>query len=168
MGENMPGADVKRAELYAIISDFLDQGWRSLELTWGDYELQLRKAAPAPAAPVAAAPLPAPAAAPAAPATAPAAQPEVAEASPASTEDVVVVVAPMMGTFYLSPSPGADPFVTVGGTVAPGQSLCIVEVMKLMTRVECEVAGIVTAVHAENGQLVVEGDPLFTIAPSRS
>jgi acetyl-CoA carboxylase biotin carboxyl carrier protein len=73
------------------------------------------------------------------------------------------VTAPVVGVFYSASSPGAEPFVTVGARVSPGQVLCILEAMKLMNEITAEFAGVVTRVLPENGQLVSLGDDLFWI-----
>lgn len=75
------------------------------------------------------------------------------------------VHSPIVGTFYRSPSPDADPFVEVGSRVKKGQVLCIVEAMKIMNEIESEVAGVVVAVYPENAQPVEYGEPLFAIRP---
>jgi acetyl-CoA carboxylase biotin carboxyl carrier protein len=72
----------------------------------------------------------------------------------------------MVGTFYRSSSPGAASFVEVGDTVQKGQTLCIVEAMKLMNEIEAEVAGVVAEVLVENGQAVQFGQALFKIRPA--
>jgi acetyl-CoA carboxylase biotin carboxyl carrier protein len=74
-----------------------------------------------------------------------------------------VVKSPMVGTFYRSPSPGAPSFVEIGKTVKPGDTLCIIEAMKLLNEIEAEVAGNVLEVLVENGQPVEYGQPLFVI-----
>jgi acetyl-CoA carboxylase biotin carboxyl carrier protein len=96
---------------------------------------------------------PAPAAAPA-PTPAPAADPQKRQH---------MVVSPFVGTFYRAASPGADSFVEVGARVRKGQTLCIVEAMKLMNEIEAEVDGVVAEILAENGQAVEYGQPLFRI-----
>jgi acetyl-CoA carboxylase biotin carboxyl carrier protein len=101
------------------------------------------------------------ASAPAAPAPTPA--PE----SGRSTEDMHLVKSPIVGTFYGSPSPGAEAFVKIGGFIESGQTLCIVEAMKLMNEIESDVSGEVLRIFAENGQPVEYGQPLFGIRPSR-
>jgi len=73
------------------------------------------------------------------------------------------VTSPMVGTFYRSPSPGADPFVQVGDTVKEGQTLCIIEAMKLLNEIESDKAGVVKEILIENGQAVEYGQPLFLI-----
>jgi len=82
-------------------------------------------------------------------------------------EDLFLVKSPIVGTFYASPSPGAEAFVKVGNHVDAGQTLCIVEAMKLMNEIESEVSGEVLRIFAENGQPVEYGQPLFGIRPSR-
>ena len=76
-----------------------------------------------------------------------------------------VIKSPMVGTFYRSASPGSDPFVEVGSVVKSGQTLCIVEAMKLMNEIESEVDGTVVAILLENGKSVEFGTPLFVVAP---
>lgn len=106
-----------------------------------------------PAAPAAAAPAPAPAA-PAAPADAPA-------AAPAAAGDEIT--APMVGTFYTASSPDAAPFATVGDTISEGQTLCIIEAMKVMNEIKAETSGTITEVIAKDGEPVQFGDPLFRV-----
>jgi acetyl-CoA carboxylase biotin carboxyl carrier protein len=88
-------------------------------------------------------------------------------ATAASSEDLHLVKSPIVGTYYGAPSPGAEPFVKVGGFVESGQTLCIVEAMKLMNEIESDMSGEVVRVFAENGQPVEYGQPLFGIRPSR-
>jgi len=82
-------------------------------------------------------------------------------------EDLFLAKSPIVGTFYGSPSPGAEPFVKVGSYVETGQTLCIVEAMKLMNEIEAETSGEVLRIFVENGQPVEYGQPLFGIRPSR-
>ncbi|EDT41204.1 acetyl-CoA carboxylase biotin carboxyl carrier protein [Burkholderia ambifaria] len=74
-----------------------------------------------------------------------------------------VVTSPMVGTFYRAPSPGADPFVQVGDTVKEGQTICIIEAMKLLNEIESDKAGVIKEILVENGQAVEYGQPLFVI-----
>ncbi len=111
--------------------------------------------------------VPSPAAAPAAPAPAPLAPPPEAPAeTPAAppAPEGTVVESPMVGTFYGAPSPDSAPFVSVGQTVNVGDTLCIIEAMKIMNPIEAEIGGKVTAILAENGHPVEFGQPLFVIA----
>jgi acetyl-CoA carboxylase biotin carboxyl carrier protein len=100
----------------------------------------------------------------AAPASAPAA---ASAAEPRPAEDLHLVKSPIVGTFYGSPSPGAEAFVKIGGHVDAGATLCIVEAMKLMNEIESDVSGEVLRVFVDNGQPVEYGQPLFGIRPSR-
>jgi len=93
--------------------------------------------------------------------------PSPAPESGRSTEDLHLLKSPIVGTFYASPSPGAEAFVKIGGYVESGQTLCIVEAMKLMNEIESDVSGEVLRIFAENGQPVEYGQPLFGIRPSR-
>ncbi len=80
---------------------------------------------------------------------------------------LVTLEAPMVGTFYRSPSPTADPFVNEGDMVKESQVLCIIEAMKLMNEIESKVGGRIAKILVENGQAVEYGQPLFLIDPQR-
>ena len=94
---------------------------------------------------------------------APAAVPAPETSAAKEPEHIKLVTAPMVGTFYRAPSPEAPSFVEVGADVKPGQSLCIIEAMKLMNDVESEFRGTVTDILVDNGQPVEYGEPLFKI-----
>lgn len=135
-----------------------EKGLAELTVTDGERSITLKTAlaaavAPAPVASsmVVAAPAPAVTAASESPAAVTAAA------------DETIVTAPMVGTLYRAPSPGAPPFAEVGQRVEVGQTLCILEAMKLMNELECEVAGTITAILAEDGQPIEFGQPLFKI-----
>lgn len=101
-----------------------------------------------------------------APATAPLAGPASAAAPGGELEpgqEGHVVKAPMVGTFYRSPSPDAKPFVEVGQAVKEGDTICIIEAMKLMNEIEADASGVVKAILVENGQPVEYGQPLFIL-----
>jgi len=140
-----------------------ESGLAEIEITEGEESVRIARATPGP--PVvtqyAAAALPAAAPAPAAPPAA-AEAPAESPASPAA-RDENLVTAPMVGTFYASPTPGAKAFVEVGQEVRVGQVLCIIEAMKMMNQIESERAGRVVAVLARNGEPVEFGQPLFAI-----
>lgn len=103
------------------------------------------------------APAPAPAAAPSAPA------PTAAASAPQASRADNTVTAPMVGTFYSASSPGAKPFVEIGSEVNVGDTLCIIEAMKMMNQIESDKAGRVTAILVKNGDPVEFGQPLFII-----
>jgi acetyl-CoA carboxylase biotin carboxyl carrier protein len=93
--------------------------------------------------------------------TAPAPVAEVAAAKPKPNEHVIT--APMVGTFYASPSPGAKAFIEIGDEIKVGQVLCIIEAMKMMNQIESDKAGKVTSIMARNGDPVEFGQPLFVV-----
>jgi acetyl-CoA carboxylase biotin carboxyl carrier protein len=86
-----------------------------------------------------------------------------AEAPP--DDGAIRIEAPMVGTFYRASQPGAPPFVEEGDAVAPGQTLCILEAMKLMNEVKAEIEGVVRTIHVQNGQPVEYGQALFDLEP---
>ena len=135
-----------------------ESGIAELEITEGEESVRIHRGGVAPVAPVYA---PAPVAAPAAP-TAPAAAP-VAEAAPAEPTGHTVK-SPMVGSFYRASSPEAKPFVEVGSKVNVGDTLCIIEAMKMMNQIESDKAGVVEAILVENGEAVEFDQPLVTIA----
>ena len=100
------------------------------------------------------------AAVPAAPAPA---APAAPQAAPAPAPEGHVVKSPMVGTFYRSASPGSKSFAEVGDTVKAGQTVCIIEAMKLMNEIETDKDGVIKAILIENGQPVEYGEPLFVI-----
>ncbi|HUW51471.1 MAG TPA: acetyl-CoA carboxylase biotin carboxyl carrier protein [Sulfuricella sp.] len=99
------------------------------------------------------------------PGSAPAAPPAAIEAAPdvAAQPEGHIVKSPMVGTFYRSSSPGAKAFVEVGQSVDAGETLCIIEAMKLLNEIEADQGGVIKAVLVENGQPVEYGEPLFII-----
>jgi acetyl-CoA carboxylase biotin carboxyl carrier protein len=104
-----------------------------------------------------------PAGAGAAAATASAALPAAESAAPKPKPNEHVITAPMVGTFYASPSPGAKAFVEIGDEIKLGQVLCIIEAMKMMNQIEADKAGRITSVMAQNGDPVEFGQPLFVV-----
>src|SRR5690606_19601124 len=108
----------------------------------------------------AAAPSPAPIAAPAA---APAVPAEAAAPAPSALKEIR---SPMVGTFYAQPEPGADPYVRVGSRVATGQTVCIIEAMKIMNEIEAELSGVVREVLVEDASPVEYGQVLYRVDPN--
>jgi acetyl-CoA carboxylase biotin carboxyl carrier protein len=151
-------------KLKTLIDLVAESGIAEIEVTEGEDKVRIVKYAPAPAvAPMSTPMLPAPVIA-AAQAPAAAGAPAAAPASaPAELPKGNIVKSPMVGTFYRSPSPGANAFIEVGQTVKPGDTLCIIEAMKLLNEIEAEVAGEVKEILVENGQAVEYGQPLFVI-----
>jgi acetyl-CoA carboxylase biotin carboxyl carrier protein len=137
-----------------------ESGLAEIEITEGEESVRIARVSQGPAAVTHAIPTHAPVAA-----APPAAAPTPAAAAPVTpaARDENLVTAPMVGTFYASPAPGAKPFVEVGQEVRVGQVLCIIEAMKMMNQIESERAGKVVAVLAKNGEPVEFGQPLFAI-----
>jgi acetyl-CoA carboxylase biotin carboxyl carrier protein len=144
-------------KLKKLIDLVQESGISELEVTEGEEKVRIAKQmTAAPVAHQVYAPAPmaaAPAAAPAAPAAA------AAPAQPAGHE----TKSPMVGTFYRASSPEAKAFVEVGDSVKEGQTLCIIEAMKLLNEIESDATGVVKAILVENGQPVEFGEPLFII-----
>jgi len=165
-------ASVNMEELRDLIALLRDNGLAELELEREDFRVRLRRegvslsgdhaqyvAVPA------AAPAPAPTATPASPPAAGAPAHPGAQASTAASQDqdLHMIPSPIVGTFYRSPSPSADPFVKIGSNVAPESVVCIIEAMKLMNEIQAEISGEVVKIYVENGQPVEYGQPLFGI-----
>jgi oxaloacetate decarboxylase (Na+ extruding) subunit alpha len=94
--------------------------------------------------------------------------PSLSPPTPAPTlreEDLSYIKSPIVGTFYRSPSPDSDPFVSVGDFVEKGTPVCIIEAMKLMNEIQSEVAGEIVAILVENGQPVEYGENLYAVRP---
>ncbi|MDE1338804.1 acetyl-CoA carboxylase biotin carboxyl carrier protein [Vibrio aestuarianus] len=136
-----------------------ESGISELEISEGEESVRIsRNAAPAQMAPVHYAAAPAPVAAPTAVPVAPA-----AEAAAPAVVTGHQVLSPMVGTFYRSPSPDSKAFVEVGQSVSVGDTLCIVEAMKMMNQIESDKSGVVTAILLEDGQNVEFDQPLVVI-----
>ncbi len=147
-------------KLKTLIDLVAESGIAELEITEGEGKVRIVKfsqtlqpvAYHQPEAGVAAAPVAA---------AAPAAAPAAAAAAPVIQGHVVK--APMVGTFYRSPNPGAAPFIDVGATVKEGDPLCIIEAMKLLNEIEADKSGVIKEILVENGEPVEYGQPLFVI-----
>ena len=150
--------------LRGLIDAIDESGIDNLEISRAGTRIRISKTAP-PAAVAASAAIAAP---PAAVAAAPqAAAPAEAPAVPAVASNLTDVKSPMVGTFYRAPAPEAPAYVEVGAHVSTGQTLCILEAMKLMNELESEMDGIVREVLVDNGEPVEYGQVLFRIEPSR-
>ena len=147
-------------KLKKLIDLVQESGIAELEITEGEEKVKIVKGGRA--VPEVVAMLPAPAAAPS-PAAIGAAPAPATAAEVAPQVEGHVLKSPMVGTFYRSPSPGAKPFVEVGDTVKTGQTVCIIEAMKLLNEIEADKDGVVKAIMVENGQPVEYGEPLLVI-----
>ncbi len=158
--------DIRKVKKLIELLD--DSGIAEIEITEGEESVRISRY-PA-GAPVAAAPIVTQAPAPAAPAPTPVAAPATAAAAPAAEpaaepidEEGFEVTAPMVGTFYSSSSPGAAPYVQVGDRVNEGDTLCIIEAMKMMNQIEADVSGVIKSIRIQNGEPVEYGQVLYVI-----
>jgi acetyl-CoA carboxylase biotin carboxyl carrier protein len=164
---------MNQKELKELIEFLIEKDIAEFELERGDVKVKIKRAAepappdsryiavhaaPAPILATAASPISAPVANGAPVVPPPPVEPE---------EHLQPVKSPIVGTFYEAPSPGAPPFIKIGDTVEVGQVLCIVEAMKLMNEIECDVAGEVVKKLVSNGQPIEYGQELFAIRPKK-
>jgi acetyl-CoA carboxylase biotin carboxyl carrier protein len=151
-------------QLHKLLALLGDSDIQELKLEGDDFRLEVRRNLPG-AAPVATIQAP-PAAAIPAPAPLPAAVPSAPPpTAPAARSDLLEITAPMVATFYRCPGPGEAPFVEVGSRISTGQTVCILEAMKLMNELECEVSGEVVEILVDNGTPVEFGQVLMRVKP---
>jgi acetyl-CoA carboxylase biotin carboxyl carrier protein len=161
-----PDASVNMDELRELIALLRENDLAELELERVDFRVRLRRedtvatrlqaTEPAPAAVRNATPTTAAAPAPAHPG-------QQAETQASEDQDLHIIPSPIVGTFYRSPSPTADPFVKIGSSVKAETVVCIIEAMKLMNEIQAEASGEIVKIYVENGQPVEYGQPLFGI-----
>lgn len=151
-------------KLKKLIDLVEESGIAEIEVTEGEEKVRITRSVAAPAVQTvyAQAPMMAQTPVQAAPAVAPTQTAPVA-AAPAARDLSQAQKSPMVGTFYRAPSPSAPAFVEVGKTVKAGDTLCIIEAMKLMNEIEAEKSGVIKEILVENGQPVEFGEPLFII-----
>ena len=169
-GGQKPAASVNMEELRELVTLLRENGLAELELENEGFRVRLRRdsagvepvrfaethPAPALVAPPVQAPAPPPAPGPLHPGT-------HASTEASQDQDLRIIPSPIVGTFYRSASPTAEPFVKIGSNVEPDTVVCIIEAMKLMNEIQAEAAGEVVKVYVENGQPVEYGQPLFGI-----
>jgi len=164
-----PAASVNMEELRELIALLRENGLAELELENEGFRVRLRRDSgyvePSPVAAVRQpAPAPIPDKSPAPPAASGPAHPGTQASTAASQDqDLHIIPSPIVGTFYRSASPTADPFVKIGSNVEPDSVVCIIEAMKLMNEIQAEATGEVVKIYVENGQPVEYGQPLFGI-----
>ena len=139
-------------EIFDLMDRFQRSTIHAMKLSREDFSIELTKAPPAPAAAVAAAP---------APVQAVPVQPE----TPAPQAEGPTVDAPLVGTFYAAPAPDQPPFVAVGDRVKQGQTVCLIEAMKMMSEVPAPCDCVIEAILKENGELAAFGEPLLRYKP---
>jgi acetyl-CoA carboxylase biotin carboxyl carrier protein len=155
-------------KLKTLIELVQESGIAELEVTEGEERVRITRTVPNAAPPMMSymAPMAAPmvaASSPAVPGAAAVAAPAPEVTPPPAAPAGHAVKSPMVGTFYRSAAPGSKPFVEIGATVSVGDTICIIEAMKLMNEIEADKAGVVKAILAENGQAVEYGQPLVLI-----
>src|SRR5215213_1291259 len=163
-------ASVNMDELRELVTLLRDNGLAELELENEGFRVRLRRDTPGvapshftePSAPVPSVAATAPASA-APPASGPSHPGTHATTEASQDQDLHIIPSPIVGTFYRSPSPSADPFVKIGSSVEPESVVCIIEAMKLMNEIQAEATGEVVKIYVENGQPVEYGQPLFGI-----
>ncbi|WP_308540908.1 acetyl-CoA carboxylase biotin carboxyl carrier protein [uncultured Oscillibacter sp.] len=142
------GTAMTNQEIYDLIACFERSSLQTLRLSRQDFSIELSRGGAAAAAPAAPAAMPAPAAAPA---------PREADGE--------AITAPLVGTFYAAPAPDQPPFVKVGDRVKKGQTVCLIEAMKMMSEVPAPCDCIIEAVLKDNGELAAFGEPLLRYKP---
>jgi acetyl-CoA carboxylase biotin carboxyl carrier protein len=156
---------MKAKEIQELIDYISNSGLAEVKIKTEEFELSIKKYADS------AAVAPAPqvfmhAPAPAAPAPAPAAAPVSAPAPSAAPSNLVEIKSPMIGTFYLTPNPDSAPFVTEGASIRAGQTVCIIEAMKLFNEIESEISGKIVKILVSNATPVEYDQPLFLVDPA--
>ena len=166
-----PAASVNMDELRELIELLRDNGLAELELEREDFRVKLKREWAAPSAPPAHLES-APSVAPPPPvgqqtsqqaAVVPHHRGALAETAASEDQNLKIIPSPIVGTFYRSPSPTAEPFIKIGSVVEPDSIVCIIEAMKLMNEIQADLSGEVVKIYVENGQPVEYGQPLFGI-----
>lgn len=156
---------MKAKEIQELIDYISNSGLAEVKIKTEEFELSIKKYAEAPQivhhAPVA---IPAPAPAPVA--AAPVAAPAPAPAPAAAPSNLVEIKSPMIGTFYLTPNPESPAFVSEGSSVKAGQTVCIIEAMKLFNEIESEISGKIVKILVSNASPVEYDQPLFLVDPA--
>ena len=163
---------MKPQEIQELIDFISKSGLDEVNIETSDFKIAVKKHSTAPQASAEFSPRSSSAPAESsAPSAAPAPAPQAAEKAPASapkedTSKYIEIKSPMIGTFYRSPNPESDSFVQIGDLVKPGQTVCIVEAMKLFNEIESEVSGKIVKILVDNASPVEYDQPLFLVDPS--
>lgn len=167
-GSRVPPQTMNQKEIKELIEFLIEKDIAEFELERGNVKLRVKRGGEHAAGAAHFAVPPPPAAMPATSAAVSSGSAEAKETQkgvPSAEENLHIVRSPIVGTFYESPSPGSPPFVKVGDKVEVGQVLCIVEAMKLMNEIECDVAGEIVKKLGSNGQPIEYGQELFVVRP---
>jgi acetyl-CoA carboxylase biotin carboxyl carrier protein len=155
--DGVPGGKIDFDEIRKVIALLEEKNLSVLELEVEGFKIKIGRSARAPA--------PAPLSGREATAPGPSAAGEASPPAPELDKTLQLVTSPMVGTFYRAPDPAASPFVDIGDLVKKGQTLCIVEAMKLMNEIESDVDGTVVEIFVENAKPVEFGQKLFALKP---
>ncbi|WPR76795.1 acetyl-CoA carboxylase biotin carboxyl carrier protein [Algoriphagus sp. NG3] len=157
---------MKAKEIQELIDYISNSGLAEVKIKTDEFELSIKKYAESSAPRMVEAPAPTQAAAAPAPATLAAPAPAPAPTAEAAPSNLVEIKSPMIGTFYLTSSPDADPFVAVGDSVKAGETVCIIEAMKLFNEIESEISGKIVKILVSNSTPVEYDQPLFLVDPA--
>ncbi len=157
---------MKAKEIQELIDYISNSGLAEVKIKTDEFELSIKKYAESSAPRTVEVPAPAPAAVAPAPTPSAAQAPASAPATEAAPSNLVEIKSPMIGTFYLTSSPDADPFVAVGDSVKAGETVCIIEAMKLFNEIESEISGKIVKILVSNSTPVEYDQPLFLVDPA--
>ena len=157
---------MKAKEIQELIDFISNSGLAEVKIKTDEFKLSIKKNSDAPAVTYFKEAEQAPASTPVAPATASEPSPSQPTAATEDSSKYVAIKSPMIGTFYRTPNPDAEPFINVGDKVSVGQTVCIIEAMKLFNEIESEVSGKVVKVLVENSSPVEYDQPLFLVDPA--
>ncbi len=155
---------MKAKEIQELIDYISNSGLAEVKIKTEEFELSIKKYAESAQIVHAQAPTPAPVAAPVPVAAAPI--PAATPAPAATPSNLIEIKSPMIGTFYLTPNPDSAPFATEGATIKAGQTVCIIEAMKLFNEIESEVSGKIVKILVSNATPVEYDQPLFLVDPA--
>lgn len=156
---------MKAKEIQELIDYISNSGLAEVKIKTDEFELSIKKYAESSAPRMVEVAAPAPQAAPA-PAPSPSVAPAAAPVAETTPSNLVEIKSPMIGTFYLTSSPDADPFVAVGDSVKAGETVCIIEAMKLFNEIESEISGKIVKILVSNSTPVEYDQPLFLVDPA--
>jgi acetyl-CoA carboxylase biotin carboxyl carrier protein len=157
---------MKAKEIQDLIDFISNSGLAEVKIETEEFKLSIKKYAEAPAVKYEAAPAAPVVSAPVAPVAVPAAVPSAPAPAKEDTSRLIEIKSPMIGTFYRTSNPDSDPFVSVGDTVTAGQTVCIIEAMKLFNEIESEISGKIVKVLVDNATPVEYDQPLFLVDPA--
>lgn len=155
---------MKAKEIQELIDYISNSGLAEVKIKTGEFELSIKKYGES--SPIQMIESAAPASAPSVPAASPAPTPATPETPAVEKSNLLEIKSPMIGTFYMTPNPDADPFVSEGSVVKAGYTVCIIEAMKLFNEIESEISGKIVKILVANATPVEYDQPLFLVDPA--